>query len=102
MLRVPLTKQNHNIYPYNNHYLIGFEIVWIKSNCFSFAQRTVELMQKSGNREYYNTVAGEGLGLDPFRGWSLLGHFFRPEKKPDCELTTNNATTPEDFSISHP
>ena len=44
------------------------------------AQRTVELMSKAGNREYYNTETGEGLGLDPFWGWSLLGHFFMLEE----------------------
>jgi neutral trehalase len=50
------------------------------------AQRTVELMQKSGNREYYNTETGEGLGLDPFWGWSLLGHFFMLEEKLDWNI----------------
>lgn len=50
------------------------------------AQRTVELMQKAGNREYYNTETGEGLGLDPFWGWSLLGHFFMLEEKLEWNL----------------
>ena len=50
------------------------------------AQRTVELMQKAGNREYYNTETGEGLGLDPFWGWSLLGHFFMLEEKLDWNI----------------
>jgi hypothetical protein len=50
------------------------------------AQRTVELMQKAGNREYYNTETGEGLGLDPFWGWSLLGHFFMLEEILDWNL----------------
>jgi hypothetical protein len=50
------------------------------------AQRTVELMQKAGNREYYNTETGEGLGLDPFWGWSLLGHFFMLEENLDWNI----------------
>ncbi len=44
------------------------------------AQRTKELMDKAGNREYYETETGNGLGLDPFWGWSLLGHFFMLEE----------------------
>jgi len=43
-------------------------------------------MQKAGNRDYYNTETGEGLGLDPFRGWILPGHFFMPEEKPDWNI----------------
>ena len=50
------------------------------------AQRTVELLKKSGDREYYNTETGEGLGLDPFWGWSLLGHFFMLEEKLDWNI----------------
>lgn len=50
------------------------------------AQRTDELMKKAGDREYYNTETGEGLGLNPFWGWSLLGHFFMLEEKLDWNL----------------
>lgn len=50
------------------------------------AQRTLELMKKAGNREYYNTETGEGLGLNPFWGWSLLGHFFMLEETLDWDL----------------
>jgi neutral trehalase len=50
------------------------------------AQRTAELMKKAGNREYYNTESGEGLGLNPFWGWSLLGHFFMLEEKLDWNI----------------
>ena len=33
-------------------------------------------LDKSGDRKYYNSESGEGLGLDAFLGWSLPGHFF--------------------------
>lgn len=50
------------------------------------ASRTHELMEKSGNREYYNSETGAGVGLEPFWGWSLLGHFFRLEEALDWDL----------------
>ncbi len=49
------------------------------------AHYTHQLMAKSGNREYYDSETGEGNGLDPFWGWSLLGHFMPYE-----EQTQNN------------
>ena len=33
------------------------------------------LMKNEGTREYYDAETGDGLGLDPFWGWSLLGYF---------------------------
>jgi hypothetical protein len=44
------------------------------------AKRSEELIANSGNREYYNSETGEGLGMNPFWGWSLLGHFFDLEE----------------------
>ena len=41
--------------------------------------RTQQLLEKSGDREYYRSEDGVGQGLDPFWGWSLLGHFFEFE-----------------------
>ena len=38
--------------------------------------RTQQLLDKAGDREYYRSEDGGGEGLDPFWGWSLLGHFF--------------------------
>jgi hypothetical protein len=52
----------------------------------SLARRTVELLKKAGNREYYNTETGEGVGLDPFWGWSLLGHFFMLEEELEWDI----------------
>ena len=45
------------------------------------AHRTRELLTKSGDREYYLTESGEGTGLDPFWGWTLLGYFMEAEVK---------------------
>lgn len=50
------------------------------------AVQTNQLMKKSGDREYYNSETGEGLGLDPFWGWSLLGHFFDYEEKSSSDI----------------
>jgi len=57
----------------------------------SMARRTVDLIEKAGNREYYNSETGEGMGLDPYWGWSLLGHFFMLEEVLDWDITEINA-----------
>jgi putative isomerase len=44
---------------------------------------TFQLVKKSGNREYYDAENGEGCGLDPFWGWSLLGYFMPYEDSLD-------------------
>jgi len=51
------------------------------------AHKTNELLQKSGNREYYHSESGTGVGLDPFWGWSLLGHFFLYEDGTPFDIT---------------
>ena len=60
----------------------------------SLARRTVELLEKSGDREYYNTETGEGVGLDPFWGWSLLGHFFMLEEELVWDINNINTGNP--------
>jgi hypothetical protein len=52
----------------------------------SLARRTVELIEKAGEREYYNSETGEGEGLGPFWGWSLLGHFFMLEEELEWDI----------------
>lgn len=44
------------------------------------ANRTQELVRHAGNREWYDAETGEGCGLDPFWGWSLLAHFMAYEE----------------------
>jgi len=40
------------------------------------AYRSFDLVMKnSETREYYNSETGEGIGLDPFWGWSTLAYF---------------------------
>ena len=51
------------------------------------ARRTVELVQAAGDREYYCAETGQGRGLDPFWGWSLLAHFLPYEEQCGTELT---------------
>lgn len=43
------------------------------------ACKTREMIDKSGDREYYLTETGEGTGLNPFWGWSLLAYFMQEE-----------------------
>ena len=56
----------------------------------ALAQRSVELINHAGDREYYNSETGEGVGLDPFWGWSLLGHFFMLEENLDWDINKFN------------
>lgn len=49
------------------------------------AEKTRELAEKSGDREYYVTETGDGMGLNPFWGWSLLAFFMEEE----CERGIN-------------
>jgi putative isomerase len=51
------------------------------------AFKTEALLKKAGNREYYHSETGTGVGLDPFWGWSLLGHFFIYEDKSGYDIT---------------
>ena len=51
------------------------------------AFKTNELMKNAGNREYYHSETGTGVGLDPFWGWSLLGHFFQYEDQSNYDIT---------------
>ena len=53
----------------------------------TIAMKTDALLKKSGNREYYLSESGAGVGLDPFWGWSLLGHFFLYEDKSLHDIT---------------
>jgi hypothetical protein len=50
------------------------------------AVRTDQLMRKAGIREYY-TSDGSGVGLNPFWGWSVLGHFFLFEENFPQDIT---------------
>jgi len=49
--------------------------------------RTQQLLEKAGDREYYRSEDGGGEGLDPFWGWSLLGHFFGFEDNWEEDIT---------------
>jgi putative isomerase len=45
------------------------------------AHYTQQIVKQAGNREYYDSETGEGCGLDPFWGWSMLGHFMPYEEQ---------------------
>jgi neutral trehalase len=52
------------------------------------AHHTLRLLKTAGNREYYDAETGEGCGLDPFWGWSLLGYFLPYEELGRFDLTS--------------
>ena len=51
------------------------------------AHYTEKIVKEFGNREYFNSETGEGCGLDPFLGWSLLGHFMDSEETSTGDIT---------------
>lgn len=51
------------------------------------AHYTEKIVKEFGNREYFNSETGEGCGLDPFLGWSLLGHFMDFEETSTGDIT---------------
>lgn len=53
--------------------------------------KTGELLRLSGEREYYETDTGEGCGLSPFWGWSLLGYFMEAEQVEHRDPTSLDA-----------
>jgi neutral trehalase len=52
------------------------------------AYRTFQLVKQSGDREWYDAETGEGCGLNPFWGWSLLGHFLEYEDENNLDPTS--------------
>jgi hypothetical protein len=69
----------------------GLKFYGYEAIASSLARRTVELIDRAGNREYYNTETGEGAGPDPCRGSSLLGHFFMLEENLDWDINEISA-----------
>lgn len=51
------------------------------------AYYTKKIVKESGNWEYFNSETGEGCGLFPFWGWSLLGHFIDFEEGESNDIT---------------
>ena len=51
------------------------------------ADRTYRLVKESGDCEYYDAETGRGCGLDPFWGWSILGHFMQYEATSQLDIT---------------
>ena len=66
----------------NTNYMVYHGLKFYGYNILAtiVAQRTKELIDKSGNREYFNSETGEGEGANTY-GWTLLGHFFALEEK---------------------
>jgi putative isomerase len=52
------------------------------------AYRSYQLVKMSGDREWYDAETGDGCGLDPFWGWSLLGHFMEYEDQNGLDPTS--------------
>lgn len=65
--------------PVNYMVCHGLKYYGMDREAATVAYYTRDIVRKSGDREYYDSETGEGLGLDPFWGWSLLGHFIVDE-----------------------
>ena len=75
--KITMVFQSYALFPHMNVY---------ENIASSLARHTVKLIEKAGDREYYNAETGEGVGPDPFRGWSLLGHFFMLEEDLEWDI----------------
>ena len=73
----------------NTNYMIYHGLKYYSYNDLAslLAHKTKQLVDKSGNREYYNSETGEGIKQDPFWGWSLLAHFLPLEEELDFDIT---------------
>ncbi len=68
----------------------GLRYYGMKEYASLVAHYTHKLVDEAGDREYYSSETGEGRGLDPFWGWSLLGHFMNFEDSIDEDITVIN------------
>ena len=67
--------------PTNYYVLHGLINYGYQDAAKELAQKTQKMVLKNQHtREYYNSETGDGLGLDPFWGWSILGGFFEIER----------------------
>lgn len=73
--------------PTNYMVFKGLQAYGYKEIATLLAKETTRLLAKSGDREYYNSETGDGCGLDPFWGWSLLGYFFELEDRTGADPT---------------
>lgn len=65
--------------PTNYYVFEGLRQYGYTDEAADLAARTYDMIKKAGFREYYASETGEGCGLDPFWGWSLLGMFMPTE-----------------------
>ena len=61
--------------PTNYYVFQGLRHYGYRDLAATLARKTYDLVDRAGFREYYATESGEGRGLDPFWGWSLLAMF---------------------------
>ena len=66
------------------------------------ADKTQALAERAGFREYYTSETGEGRGLDPFWGWSLLAVFMPFEARSGYDPTRLDLTYPARVSFALP
>ena len=74
----------HTWMPTNYIVFQGLRDYGFHTEAAELARLSGELVRKSGDREYYTSDTGEGCGLDPFWGWSLLAYFMPLELA--CEV----------------
>lgn len=65
--------------PTNYMVMHGMRQYGYAQEALRLAEKSRELVRKSGNAEYYVTESGEGDGLKVFWGWTLLAYFMEQE-----------------------
>jgi len=74
--------------PTNYYIFQGLRRYGYPEHATKLVDETTRLLRKSGNREYFCSETGEGRGLDPFWGWTLLGRFMPFENEHNLDPTT--------------
>lgn len=72
--------------PTNYMMMHGLMLYGYKEEALVLAESSMNLIKKSGHREYFITESGEGLGQEVFWGWTLLAYFMKAELEQDFQV----------------
>ena len=86
--------------PTNYYVFQGLRQYGYREISAQLAQKTYDLVDRAGLREYYGSETGEGCGLNPFWGWSLLANFMPFEAESGYDPTALGENPPHLARVS--
>jgi len=78
----------HTWIPTNYYIMHGLNNNGYEKLASDLAKKTYDMVINSGDWEYYGSEEGQGCGLNPFWGWSLLAYFMPTELENNVDPTT--------------